>query len=170
MKLAVDATINGTLYPAGSEVSGWKIYPFFLLHVGIFGASSIALAYFDDSGSIGLLVGHAALAIPVYLVFYLLIFGLDEVKWMLINGFLGLVGIYAVIDWLLGFAGKTAGEFAWYLHVVPATYYVLYTFLLRQMVLDATGSRDDPQRRQRAENLYIWVSAIFYLAIWLLQR
>ena len=52
-------------------------------------------------------------------------------------------------------------------HVVPFGYYVLYTFLLYQMVLDVTRSRDDPERRQRVETGYVVISLLFYGGIYL---
>jgi hypothetical protein len=50
-------------------------------------------------------------------------------------------------------------------HVIPFLYYILYTFLLRQMVLDATGARENPERRRWVEGLYIAVSLGVYLLL-----
>jgi hypothetical protein len=170
MKLHGSLSINGKAYAAGDEVPGRFVYPFFLLHMGIFGASGFFMAYFADDAPTAFLFMHGGFAILVYLVFYLAIFGRDEVKWMLINAALGLLGIYTEMGWLLGLFGKAPSDFPWYRHVVPFGYYVLYTFLLRHMVLDATASRDDPGRRRRVESAYVWVSAGAYLLLWLLQR
>jgi hypothetical protein len=170
VKLHGAITINGKPYAAGSDVPGRYVYPFFLLHMGLFGLSGFFMAYATDDVPTPFLFMHGGIAILVYLVFYLAIFGRDEVKWMLINALLGIVGIYTEIGWLLGLFGKTPGDFPWYRHLVPFGYYVLYTFLLRHMVLDATASRDDPARRRRVESAYVWVSAGAYLLLWLLQR
>ena len=45
MKLRSAITINGKPYQAGDEISGWMIYPFFLLHMGMFGMSGFLMAY-----------------------------------------------------------------------------------------------------------------------------
>src|ERR1044071_8747038 len=84
------------------------------------------------------------IAIFVYTIFYLAIFGPDDVKWMFINALLGLLGIGCQISWLLSFFGKRIGDYPFYVHVIPFLYYVLYTFLLRHMVMDITQSREDP--------------------------
>ena len=41
MKLNSALTINGKQYQVGDEVSGWFIYPFFMLHMGLFGMSGL---------------------------------------------------------------------------------------------------------------------------------
>ena len=170
MRLHGALTINGKAYAAGAEVPGRYIYPFFLLHMGMFGLSGFFMAYFADDVPMPFLFLHGGFAILVYLVFYLAIFGRDEVKWMLVNAALGLFGIYTEIGWLLGVFGKDPSDFPWYRHVVPFGYYVLYTFLLRHLLLDATASRDDPERRRRVESWYVWGSAAFYFVLWLLRR
>ena len=170
MKLHGSLTINGKQYAAGDEIAGRAVYPFFLLHMGIFGASGFFMAYGAGDVPLPFLFLHGGFAILIYLVFYLAIFGKDEVKWMLINAALGIFGISTEIGWLLGLFGKSPGEFGWARHVVPFGYYVLYTFLLRHMLLDATDSRDDPQRRRRIESAYVWGSALLYLAFWLWGR
>ncbi len=79
----------------------------------------------------------------VYTAFYVALFGVDEIKWMFINAALGLLGIYAQIDLILSLFGKKAGDFSVFVHVIPFLYYILYTFLLYQMVLDVSGARND---------------------------
>ena len=51
--------------------------------------------------------------------------------------------------------GKDIDDSPWTVHVVPFLYYVLYTFLLRQFLLDATGSRNNPGRKRLVEALYV---------------
>jgi hypothetical protein len=173
MKLHGSLTINGKAYAAGDEVPGAFVYPFFLLHMGMFGASGFFLAYGVDDVPMPFLFLHGGIAIVAYLVFYLAIFGKDEVRWMLTNAALGIFGISIEIGWLLGLFGKSPGDYPWYRHIVPFGYYVLYTFLLRHLLLDATGARDDPGRRRRIESAYVWGSALLYLVLWIggrLQR
>ena len=129
MKLHRDITINGKPYAAGMQVAGKFIYPFFLLHMGLFGLSGFLMAYAADDAPLHFLFLHGGIAIGVYLMFYLAIFGRDEVRWMLVNAALGLFGIYVEIGWLLSLFGKSPGDFGWMRHVVPFSYYILYTFL-----------------------------------------
>jgi hypothetical protein len=170
MKLHSALTINGTNYPAGSEVAWQKVYPFFLLHMAMFGGSGFLLAYADGGVPLLFLYLHGGFAILVYLVFYFAMFGVDEMKWMAINAGLGLLGIRAEIGWLLARFGKRVADFPWYVHVIPFAYYILYTFLLRHMLLDALAAREDEARRRWVERAYIGVSLVVYLALLVLAK
>jgi hypothetical protein len=127
----------------------------------MFGGSGFFLAYVADFQLLFLYV-HGGFAILIYTVGYLAVFGRDEVKWMFINAGLGSLGIYSQIGWLLSLVGKRASDYPFYVHVIPFLYYVLYTFLVRQAVLDITQSREDPIRKKRAENLFIAFSVAIY--------
>jgi hypothetical protein len=164
MKLHTALNINGKHHPAGSEVAWYVIYPFFVFHMLMFGGSGFLLAYASDADT-GFLYMHGGIAILVYIVFYLAMFGVDEVRWMFINAGLGLLGIRAEIGWLLGLFGKRIDDYPWYVHVIPFLYYILYTFLLRQMLLDATQARENPARRRKVEGLYVVVSLAVYLIL-----
>jgi hypothetical protein len=170
MKLRTDITINGRLYPKGTEVSWFRIYPFFLLHMLIFGTSGFFLAYGSGHADVFFLYMHGGIAILVYTILYLAIFGLDEVKWMFINALLGLLGIYSQINWLLSFFGKKIGDYPFYVHVIPFLYYVLYTFLLRHAVLDITQSWENPAKRKIVENCYVALSVVVYLILFFLGK
>jgi hypothetical protein len=168
MKLKSALTINGKKYEAGDEVSPWGIYPFFLLHMGIFGASGFLMAYNDpQSPPLSFLYMHGGFAILSYLVFYFAIFGAEEVKWMFINAGLGLFGIYAEINYLLSWFGKDAADYSYARQAIPFGYYILYTFLLRHALLDLTGSREHPERRRVVEVAYVVVSVLIYGALYL---
>lgn len=164
MKLQRDFTIGRRrYYPKGSDVPWYEIYPLFLVHMLVFGGSGFFLAYAVDFQLLFLYV-HGGFAILIYTVAYLAIFGRDEVKWMFINAGLGSLGIYSQIDWLLSLVlvDKRASDYPFYVHVIPFLYYVIYTFLVRQAVLDITQSREDPIRKKRAENLFIAFSVAVY--------
>ncbi|WP_407352522.1 hypothetical protein [Luteimonas sp. R10] len=133
-----------------------------MLHMLGFGLSGFFLAYGGDTPDLGFLYAHGGIAILVYLVFYLVLFGVDQVKWMLINAGLGILGIHAQIGWILGRFGKRVEDYPWFVHVVPFLYYILYTFLLRQFLLDITRSRTDAQRRAWVESGYVVVSLLAY--------
>lgn len=169
MRLHSELTINGKKYPKGSEISPLMIYPFFLVHMLAFGGSGFFMAYSSDGPGLGFLYMHGGFAILVYLVFYLAMFGPDKVRWMFINAALGLFGIYAQIDWILARFGKSAADFSVAVHVVPFGYYILYTFLLHQFVLDLTGARDDERRKRRVDTAYVVGSLLVYGTIWVLR-
>lgn len=168
MKLHSALTVNGKQYKKGETVPWTMIYPFFMGHMAAFGASGFFMAYSPDGPGAVFLYLHGGIAIAVYLVFYLSIFGQEQVKWMFINAGLGLFGIYAEIDWILDLFGTTLRDYPLYLHVVPFLYYILYTFLLRQAIIDVTGSRANPERRRRVERAYIVLSVLVYGAIYLI--
>jgi hypothetical protein len=163
MKLYSSISINNRAYAAGTEIPWYKIYPFFLVHMLVFGGSGFLMAYASSRPPVLFLFLHGGLATAVYTVFYLKIFGPDEVKWMFINALLGLLGIYSQIGWLLSLFGKKIGAYPLYVHLIPFLYFVLYTFLLRQAVIDITRSRESPKRKSFIENCYIAVSIAVYV-------
>ena len=164
-------TINGRLYARGTDIPWYKIYPFFLIHMLIFGGSGFFMAYGDHHAPVLFLYMHGGFAILIYTIFYLAIFGRDDVKWMFINAGLGLLGIYTQIGWLLSLFGKRIGDYPFYIHVIPFLYFVLYTFLLRHAVMDITQSRDDPDRKKHVESWYIAISVVAYvISFWLERR
>lgn len=164
MKLRKDLTINGKTYKAGEQVTAWPVYIFFIIHMGAFGASGFVIAYSSRNPDVAFLYMHGGLAIFVYMFFYVAMFGIDEIKWMLINAGLGILGIYSQIDWILSFFDKQLDDFRWYVHVIPFLYFIMYTFLLRQMVIDITGSRENERRRQFVEYGYLVALVLFYLS------
>ena len=170
MKVRGGLRISGREYTAGSEVPWYKVYPFFLFHMLVFGVSGFGMAYFDGGAPLFFLFLHGGIAILVYTVFYLAIFGADEVKWMYINAGLGALGIYTQMGWLLTLFGKRIGDYSFPVHIIPFLYYVLYTFLLRQALLDMAGAREDEGRRRLAENGYIALSLAASAACFLLER
>jgi len=167
MKLNSDIMINGKPYKNknGANVPGLMTYPFFLVHMLVFGGSGFFIAYSDLNTDVGFLYMHGGIAIFVYTIFYLVFFGFDEVKWMFINSTLGLLGIYSQIDWILFLFDRKVGDFPWYVHVIPFLYFVLYAFLIRQALLDFTKSRDNANKKRLVEFSYIAASVAFYLAI-----
>jgi hypothetical protein len=167
MKLRGQLSVGGARYANGDKVPWTKIYPFFLVHMLVFGTTGFLMAYAAAEPDIGFLYLHGGGAITCYVFFYLQLFGLDEVKWMFINAALGIAGIYSQVAWIMERLGRDIGEVRWYVHVIPFLYYVLYVFLIRQAFLDLFKAREDPVRRARAETAYVVVSllicAVFYL-------
>jgi hypothetical protein len=168
MKLHASLKLNGRTYQAGEDVAWYSVYPFFLVHMLLFGGSGFLMAYAQDGPPAAFLYAHGGIAIFVYTVFYLAIFGLDEVKWMFINAGLGLLAIYTQVDWLLSLFGKDLRAYPLHINVIPFLYYVLYTFLLRQALLDLAGAREDEERRRTVDNLYVGGSVALSLAAFFL--
>ena len=150
--------------------SHWVIYVFFGIHMLMFGLSGFLMAYSSGGPELVFVYLHGGIAIIVYMVFYLAIFGRDEVQWMLINAGLGILGIYSQIGWLLARFGKDIEQYSWKVHVVPFLYYILYTFLLRQFLLDLTRSRDNPARKKLVDAVYVIGSLVVYAGFLLRGR
>ncbi len=171
MAEGTDSPVTAAAEPPPAAASanrlGCMVYPFFGVHMLGFGISGFVIAYQERQPDLGFLFMHGGIAIAVYLVFYLAIFGRDQVKWMLINGALGVFGIHAQIGWILARFGRNIDDYPWQAHVIPMLYYVLYTFLLRQFVIDATRSRGNPARRRAVEMVYVLASVLVYgLILW----
>ena len=169
MKLNGKISINGRTYAKGEEVPWHKIYPLFLFHMLMFGGAGFLIAYAPKQPDILFLYMHGGFAILLYTVFYLVIFGLDDVKWMFINAGLGLLGIYTQIGWILSLFGRKVGDYPLKVHVIPFLYYVLYTFLLRHALLDFTRAREDEEKKKKVEYSYIAASALISLLSYFLE-
>jgi hypothetical protein len=63
--------------------------------------------------------------------------------------------------------GKRAGDFPASVHVIPFLYYILYTFLLYQLVLDISGTRENPERKKTVEGFYVVGSVLVYGVLYL---
>lgn len=170
MKINGDISINGKKYQKGTNVPWLLIYPFFLLHMLMFGGSGFFMAYVKGGPPVLFLYAHGGFAILVYTVFYLAIFGRDEVKWMFINAGLGFLGICSEIGWLLSLFGKKVSDYPVYVHVIPFLYYVLYTFLIRQAVLDLMNAREDEAKRKKAGGIYVALSLVLYTIFYFLGK
>lgn len=169
MQLKKSITINNKLYAKGAELPWYSIYPFFMLHMLVFGLSGFFMAYSGKNVPVGFLYAHGGFAIFVYTIFYLVIFGLDEVKWMFINAGLGILGVYTQIGWLLAIFGKNISDYPYYVHVIPFLYFILYTFLLRHAFLDILGARKNPERRKKVEIAYVATSVAISAGAYLLD-
>jgi len=167
MQLHGNITINGRKYHKGEQVPWYSVYPLFLIHIAVFGLAGFFMAYTSDGPHLAFVYMHGGIACLSYLVFYATIFGIDRVKWMFINAGLGLFGIYAQIDLILSLFGSRAADYSAATHAIPFFYYVLYTFLLHQLLLDATGARNNAGRRRVVNALYIVGSILIYGTIWI---
>lgn len=155
-------TVNGNPSRQFQGAARWFVYPFFGFHMLMFGLSGFMMAYASEGPDLFFIYLHGGIACFVYLIFYRLIFGAEEVKWMLINAALGILGIYSQIGWLLEKFGKNIDDYPWYVNITPFLYYVLYTFLLRQFLIDVTGSRSNVARLKWVNALYVAGSLLVY--------
>jgi hypothetical protein len=176
MRLHGSVTFNGREYVAGDEISPLVVYPFFLLHMAIIGVGiGFFFAYVPDSSTwqdpvfAASVVGSGILGAAIYLLFYLRIFGRDEVEWMIINAGLGLIGTVSQLDWILSLFGKGVGDYPPYVHLVPLLYFVMYTFLLRRAVLQLFGVDEDEEKRPKVGYGFAVAMLAFYLVTHLLE-
>jgi len=146
-----------------TENAPWMfIYGFFLFHMAMFGSVGFLLSYSDGASFLANLV-FSGFAISIYIVFYIAIFGIDEIKWLIINSIIGLLGIYSQLDWILERFGKTAQDFPTYYHIVPGIYFVLYTFLLRRAALHLLKAKEGSKKKVVVDFGYIIVTLGYYL-------
>jgi hypothetical protein len=170
VKLHGQISIGNQTYKAGADIPWYKIYPFFMVHMLMFGGSGFLMAYVNNGPPVFFLYMHGGIAIAVYTMFYLAIFGRDEVKWMFINAGIGLLGIYSQIGWLLSLFGRKIGDYPVYIHVIPFLYFVLYTFLIRHAFLDIFQAREDDTKKKIVENAYVALSIAIYVISYFLER
>ena len=160
---------NGKTYYRGDDVPSVYIYPFFLVHMLVFGGTTFYLSYrHDGSDAMGGLA-VTLISAPIYLILYRGMFGRDEIRWLFINAALGILGIVAEVRWLLSLAGKDLRDYPLIADIGPFTFYVMYTFLLRHAVLDFAGARGDPELTTRVHRHYVLVSVLVYGGSLLLQ-
>jgi len=134
----------------------------------IFGGMGFALTYSTAPNiNTSALYGTAMIGITVYLFFYIIFFGLHTVKWIFINATLGIFGIYSEIRFYLNLFDKNISDFPWHAHIIPFTYYVLYTFMIHRAVLTFSGANNNPKRKKVVDIAYICISVIIYFIIYL---
>ncbi|WP_193162565.1 hypothetical protein [Microbulbifer hainanensis] len=146
------------------------LYPFFMLHMLVFGGIGFYQAYFAREPSIVHLYLFGGFAIYVYLKFYRAIFGRDTIRWMFINAALGFWGLYNELALFLAFTGRSIENYSIIVHIIPFIYYIMYTFLLRQAVIDIFGARQDKSRKEKVERGYIGVSLAIFAGLYFLNR
>jgi len=158
MKLAKDFQFNDAFYPAGEDVPWYYVYPFFLVHMLMFGTFCFMSVYAAKQPNLWFIYGWNGLALFVYTVFYNALFGLDEVKWMFINATLGIVGVYTQVGWLLSVFGKHISDYPLRFQIAPFLFFIFYTFLIRHAVLDLFNAHESKHKRKRVEFGYVAMS------------
>ncbi|MBB3166933.1 hypothetical protein [Simiduia aestuariiviva] len=138
------------------------VYGFFLLHMLVFGSLGVYFAYWTDS--VIELYLFQGFAIYGYLIFYRALFGIDVIGWIVVNVALGIWGVFLEIELFLSVFDKQFSDYGFSRHLVPITYYVMYTFLLRQAMLAVLHGYDT----RSVNGLYVVVSILCYGALsWL---
>jgi len=170
MKLAHDWQFNENYYPAGTDVPWYYVYPFFLVHMLMFGTFGFMSVYAAKEPNLWFIYGWNGFALFVYTMLYNHLFGLDEVKWMLINALLGIVGIYTQLGWFLSLFGKQISDYPFHLQVAPFLYFIFYTFLIRHAVLDLFKAHSNTSKRKKTEYGYIAMSLAVSAGAYLLTN
>lgn len=149
----------------GNDRRAWTfVYGFFLFHMLVFGFAGFFMSYGPDP-DLGFNFLFSGFAIFVYIVFYLIFFGLDEMGWLFINSGLGFLGILAQLDWILWLFGSDIGRYPMAAHIIPAIYYVLYTFLLRRAIMHAFHAKPGTRRKRIIERIYVAGSLLVYVPL-----
>lgn len=169
------AVQTGTIQATAEQVANYEdkpsrartkgmffIYPFFLFHMLGFAGSGFFMAYTSSPPPFIFVLFHGLIAIATYIAFYKATFGFDEVKWAAINAVIGIQGIFFEMHALVWRFGVDIRDFPWYRHVIPGIYYVLYMFLLRQLVIDIFGARNNPTRLSVVNTLYLIGVTVFF--------
>ena len=170
MKLIKPMQVNGIYWPKGTEVLWSDVYGIFVIHIFVNGIGIFVMAYNDEPGAVIPLYLFGLFTIPMYLHYYVKIFGFDEIKWMMINGALGGLSVYCQLDLFLSLFGLSVYNYPLFVNVLPASYFVIYTFLLRQAVLDLTEARDDKVKRRRVEFMFVIISVLVSAVSFWLSR
>jgi len=138
------------------------IYGFFLLHMAMFGSAGFILAY-SDGAKFFINLGFSGFAIAIYSLFYVAIFGIDKVKWLVINSIIGVLAIYSQLGWILEKFGKSVHDFPKHYHIIPGIYFVLYTFLLRRALLHMLRAKEGTKKRALVDSGYVVFTVIYFL-------
>jgi hypothetical protein len=144
------------------------IYLFFLAHMAVFGTATFYMAYHVQQGDI---YAFGVIPILIYVPFYLILFGADEILWLVITSVLGLLMIYGWLETLaLPFIPEpgTAGDhiitdfdkFPASRHILPGTFLVMYEFMLRNVLIDVLGARHNQRRNRYVGWLFVAFSGM----------
>ncbi|NNE56611.1 MAG: hypothetical protein HKN36_00755 [Hellea sp.] len=155
---------TGTIF-GNDRKAVYFVYGFFLVHMLAFGSAGFFMSYGSDAPAPAFNYLFSGFAISIYLIFYLVIFGLDDIGWLLINSALGVLGVLAQLDWILAAFGTGTSSYPWTAHIIPGIYYVLYTFLLRRMILHIFRVRDGTRKKTIVDGIYVAGSLLVYVPL-----
>ncbi len=170
LRLKYDIRYGKDFHPAGTRLSPLIVYPTIFLQTCLFGAFCFGFAYAGKWPNMGGLVIIGGFGIMFFALFYGAVFGLAEMGWMFVNGAIGVLGILSQINVVLSWFGKSADDFGFDAHLFPVIYWIMASFVLWQLVLDLTGSREDAARRWWANLAFSLGSLTLYATLWLTDQ
>ena len=143
------------------------IYLFFLAHMAVFGTLTFYLTYHEQVGDA---YTFGTIAVITYVPFFLMLFGSDDMLWLVITSVFGLLMIYGWLETLaLPFIPDPATardltitdfeKFPASRHVLPGTFLVMYEFMLRNVLIDVLGARHNLRRNRIVAWLFIAISS-----------
>lgn len=138
------------------------IYGFFLLHMALFGSIGFLFAY-SEGAVFAFNLAFSGFAIFIYSIFYIAIFGIDEIKWLIINSVIGILAIYSQLGWILEKFDKSIHAFPNHYHIIPGIYFVLYTFLLRRALLHLLRAKDGTTKKVLVDIGYVVFTVGYFL-------
>ena len=155
--------MNDPMTPASTRLG---IHLFFLAHMAVFGTGTFYLAYNVQQGDI---YSAGVIALITYVPFFLILFGVDEILWLVVTSVLGLLMIYGWLEILAQpFIPDPNTAHKWIItdfdkfpasrHILPGTFLVMYEFMLRNLLIDALGARHDPRRNRLVGWLLLAIS------------
>jgi len=168
----VTAMVND---PGTSLRTRLGLYVFFLAHMMVFGTLTFYMTYHQQAGD-AYTVG--TIAILVYVPFYLILFGPDEILWLVIGSVLGLLMIYGWLETLAQPFIPAPGtvddvfitdfhEFPVGRHILPGAFLVMYEFTLRNLLIDLLGARHNQRRSRYVGWVFVVISVCQILLAWL---
>ncbi len=152
---AQEITINGKATPLNSAKR--FVYPFFGIHMLAFGVSGFFISY--GAAEYWFAALHGGIAISVYTVFYLTIFGVDKVIRLLINSLLSIGRIMTVLEKIVWLFGQDISVYPRYAHIIPGTYLMLYLFLRRHAIIDGLGRLTSSPKQAE------WIGNLIFLIL-----
>lgn len=151
--------------PLGRRVG---LYLFFLAHMTGFGALTFYQCYHVQRGDFW---SAGTIALLTYVPFYLLMFGVDELLWLVVTSLLGVLMIYGWLETLAlpfipepgAVPSPIATDFSKLpvsRHILPGAFLVMYEFMLRNLLIDLLGARHDERRARLAGWAFLALSGV----------
>ncbi len=149
----------------------WSFYFFFAIHMLGFGGITVSITYFPEEWTPTPTYGNTLIfggfALFIYSVFYVVTFKLEDLMSYVRDSLLGLYGVLSTISLLLSFFERSFWDYPLYYHILPTVYYIMYTFLFYQALLDIMRARDNEQKRKHATKVFTYGSLIIYTILFL---
>ncbi|EKE29455.1 MAG: hypothetical protein ACD_2C00172G0003 [uncultured bacterium (gcode 4)] len=142
-------------------------YPILVPHVLIFGFTWFMLFYSHQRPAMGFLIW--LITTISYLIVYVQLFGKEQIRDMLIGGLIWVIQVYGwleilaakAIDWTKEF--KTFDSMPMYYHLIPATYFIMWTFLVKNVIIDLIWARNNPEKMNLTYKLFYAISLLIFI-------